>query len=190
MSPPRLAAGKRPRDAGIEGSTIVVPNKSNNDDDSSSSSIIIMLADACKQHLDQHERDGTAGCTYNENEIPSSCRKGLDNLSRIIPKMEKAYNAGRNPKSVDVMHLCDFYLSVTQNNFCPAALQLLNYGRKPVESKYSLLQDIVNCNFIVLSIMLSHRALYIVNLCLFHASYYTRHVITRACLVAQQSERV
>eukprot|EP00977_Amphora_coffeiformis_P015049 scaffold4341_cov161-Amphora_coffeaeformis.AAC.3 len=146
MSAPRLAAGKRPRDASMEGSTIVVPNKSNNNDDASSSSIIIMLANACKQHLDQHERDGTAGCTYHENEIPSSCRKALDKLSRIIPKMEKAYNASRNPKSVDVMHLCDFYLSVTQNNFCPAALKLFNYGRKPVESKCSLLNDIVDHN--------------------------------------------
>lgn len=121
----------------MEGSTIVIPNKSDNDEEKSSSSIILMLANACAQHLEQHKSEGTEDSVYHhENEIPSSCRKALDMLGRIIPKMEKAYNARRNPLPVDVIHLCDFYLSVTQNYFCPAAQKLFDYGRKPGESKW------------------------------------------------------
>lgn len=140
MSQPR--PGKRPRsNASIEGSTIFVPTNnqtSRSGDESSSSpssSLIVMLAKGCKKHREQHEKEGDIHLLSDETQIPGSCVKALSSLSRILPKVEQAYCASSTPKPGDIENLCDFYLSVVQRNFCPAALKLFDHGRKPVESK-------------------------------------------------------
>lgn len=142
--------GKRPRDAGIEGSTIAIPYKQNNanyndgvhqgGDDASSSTLILMLAKSCKKHNEQHEKQGHVEdyvCHAEENQkIPPGCLKSLTSLGRIIPKVEKAYRATSDPKTADIYHLCDFYLSVVQRSFCPSALKLFEFGQNPANSEY------------------------------------------------------
>ena len=134
MSSPR--PGKRPRSGGMEGSTVLVPHNHQAPPakDSSSSSLIMMLAKSCQKHEEQHNKDGTIENDYDENHVPPLCAKALQTLTRIIPKVEKAYRAAAHPAPMDIQHLCDFYLSVVQRKFCPSALHLFEYGKNPRQS--------------------------------------------------------
>lgn len=178
----RSRAGKRPRNAGMEGSTIVVPNNKNGGHGGSNSnnaqgkgeSLILMLAKSCTRHNEQHKKDGDIDeiCYHQHDgeDEPACCRKALLTLSRIIPKVEKAYRASSNPNAIDVRHLCDFYLGVVQRSFCPSALKLFEYGKNPADSKYRRLLVTLSS-----SVTQSVSPVFLPYTCLpqsFHASFY------------------
>ena len=142
MSQPR--PGKRQR-AGIEGSTIVVPNRPNSNksstkgrQDNDTSALLRMLAGGCQKHENQHKKEKTIEePTQAGDAVPPSCTKALHSLGTIIiPKVEKAYCAAASPKGGDVKNLCDFYQSVVHCTFCPSAHKLFEYGQKPGEGKF------------------------------------------------------
>ena len=193
--------GKRARNnaSDMEGSTIVVPrtnegnnnsgnnNNNNNQQGDGSSSLILMLAKSCTKHNDQHQKEGeiVPGSADGDEVAPTICRRALNTLSRIIPKVEKAYRASSNPKAVDIQHLCDFYLGVVQRIFCPFALELFDYGQNPADRKcVGKKFDRLFRHAVI--VKLTHH------LCLSCAchSHFTCHSIVGTCLVNNESQSV
>ena len=72
-----------------------------------------------------------------EENIPEQCRIDLEKLRNLLPEIEKKFHPSthgeKGPAAQDIAHLCDFYNSVMQGNYCPYAPHLFHMGKSPHE---------------------------------------------------------
>lgn len=135
-----LRPGKRPRNAGIEGSTVAVPDpiNSTSSNDDTTSPFLVKLAESCSKHKGFHDNkeESNDESALEEDELPQACVKTLNSLRNVVlPKILPAFHPTQNPKASDLRNVCDFYVNVIYGTFCPSSLRVFDFGRNPHESK-------------------------------------------------------
>jgi hypothetical protein len=87
--------------------------------------LLEMLAVACQKHKATHHKNQN-GAAHFEDEMPQGCKRDLEFLKELIPKVEASYC--KDVRSTDVANLCDFYNDVLEGGFCPHAPNLFRWG--------------------------------------------------------------
>lgn len=111
-----------------------------------SSDVLIKLSQSCNNHLSNCHKDRrVTGNTEEEEEenIPEQCKMDLEKLRNLLPEIEKKFHPNghgeKGPEAQDVAHLCDFYNSVMQGNYCPYAPHLFHMGKSPSDGEWWIL---------------------------------------------------
>lgn len=110
-----------------------------------SSDFLLKLSRSCNAHATNCHKDRIARPVGLEDEverIPDQCRADLEQLRNLLPEIEKKFQppapGQRGPEAHDVAHLCDFYNSVMQGNYCPYAPHLFDLGKSPKNGEHGL----------------------------------------------------
>lgn len=100
-----------------------------------SSDVLIKLSHSCNAHFNNCHKDRKSVVNFEDEveNIPDQCRVDLEKLRNLLPEIEKKFqppaHGERGPDAHDVAHLCDFYNSVMQGNYCPHAPHLFGTGK-------------------------------------------------------------
>lgn len=106
-----------------------------------SSNVLLSLSNACNKHATYHQgrRKASGRIDDDEENLPEKCRKDLQDLRKLLPKVEKSFRpparGERGPKAEDVASLCDFYRSALNGGYCPHAPHLFHWGKVPQNGK-------------------------------------------------------
>ena len=126
------AARRRPRPTGM-----TTPGASRPVSRKKSSDVLIKLSQSCNNHLSNCHKGRSVKVNIDDDEekIPEQCRIDLEKLRNLLPEIEKKFHPNllgeKGPEAQDVAHLCDFYNSVMQGNYCPYAPHLFHLGKSP-----------------------------------------------------------
>jgi hypothetical protein len=107
-----------------------------------SSDFLLHLSRSCNAHATKCHKDPrtTISAEDEEERIPDQCRADLEAMRNLLPEIEKKFQppaqGQRGPEAHDVAHLCDFYNSVMQGNYCPYAPHLFHLGKSPKDGSY------------------------------------------------------
>lgn len=105
------------------------------------SDVLVKLSRSCNSHSTNCHKDrkGAVRVDDEETRIPDQCRSDLEMLRNLLPEIEKKFRpparGERGPEAHDVAHLCDFYNSVMQGNYCPYAPHLFHMGKSVNEGR-------------------------------------------------------
>jgi len=112
---------------------------------SKTSDLLVKLSRSCNSHSSNCHKDRKGGVLRgaedkdDERTIPAQCRTDLEKLRNLLPEIEKKFQPpGRDekgPEAHDVAHLCDFYNSAMQGNYCPYAPHLFHMGKSGNEGE-------------------------------------------------------
>jgi hypothetical protein len=100
------------------------------------SDIFSKLADACNKHSTYHQNHKkNASREEDEDNLPEKCRKDLQSMRALLPKVEKYFEHSDQSEAEDVWHLCDFYKQVLRGSYCPHSPALFGWGKQPKDGK-------------------------------------------------------